>query len=105
MESSHHQAVLGSGLPVVPTLDQLGGGEREAERPEGHDDERHDPRLFTHHGCQAQSGHFPQRAGVRLGTARERGNISVTDGDSNLILHPRTRNVKYSEVIRISAKT
>ena len=78
VQSSHHQAVLGSGLPVLATLDQFGGGEREAERPDGHDDERHDARLFTHHGCQAQPGHFPQRAGVRLrGTARERGNISV----------------------------
>lgn len=52
---------------------------------------------------------------MRRASARERrGNISVvlsapaatvTDGDSNLNLHPRTRNVKYSEVIRISAKT
>ena len=71
MESSHHQAVLGSGLPVVPTLDQLGGGEREAERPEGHDDERHDPRLLAQTSRQAQPGHFPHRAGVGLGTMRE----------------------------------
>ena len=56
----------------MTALGLFAGGEREGERPEGHDDEAHDPGLLTHHGCQAQAGHFPHRAGVELlGAARE----------------------------------
>ena len=112
---SHHQAVLGSGLPAVTAMELLEGGEGEGEGPEGHDDQRHDPRLLAHHGRQAPARDPPHRGGVRLAAAREKEcqcccslpglPATVTDGDSNLILHPRTRNVKYSEVIRISAKT
>ena len=71
VQASHHQAVLGSRLPVVATLGLFGGGQGEGQRPDGHDDERHDPCLLAQASRQAQPGHFPHRAGVGLGTRRE----------------------------------
>lgn len=55
---AHHQAVLGPGLPLT-TLDLFGGGEREGETPERHDDQGHDPGLLAEEGSQAPGGDPP----------------------------------------------